>query len=93
VPIYSTYGPGGGFALLDQQPPLPAVGISWRARPSTPADVLSLIEITHPPELRDGVAALAGRTHALYDPAADTWQRPAPTAEFENRAGAALVPA
>jgi predicted DNA-binding transcriptional regulator YafY len=122
VPIYSVHGPGGGFALLDEQLPLPAVGIGWRAprrraqqararvapegatlaavlgrlqplrpRPDavtdsrgwtevsfrwhslehTAADVLSLgplIEITHPPELRSVVAALAGRTHALYDP-------------------------
>jgi hypothetical protein len=39
----------------------------------TAADVLSLgplIEITHPPELRERVAELAGRTRSLYDPAA-----------------------
>jgi biotin operon repressor len=43
VPIYSTYGPGGGFALLDQQPPLPAVGISWRARRQQPRRARALI--------------------------------------------------
>ena len=31
VPIYSVRGPGGGFALLDQQAPQPAVGLGWRA--------------------------------------------------------------
>jgi predicted DNA-binding transcriptional regulator YafY len=121
VPIYAVRGPGGGFALLDQQSSLPAVGLGWRpprrqpqrarariapegatlaavlgrlqplrSRPEaladpggwvevsfrlhslehTAAEVLSLgphIEITHPRELRDRVAELAGRTHALYD--------------------------
>jgi predicted DNA-binding transcriptional regulator YafY len=124
VPIYSLHGPGGGFALLDQQTPLPAVGLGWRVprrqprrarariapqgatlaavlgrlpplRPlpdaiadargwvevsfrwhsleHTAADVLSLgplIEITHPPELRDRLAELARQTHALYEPGA-----------------------
>jgi predicted DNA-binding transcriptional regulator YafY len=121
VPIYAVRGPGGGFALLEQGSPLPAVGLGWRAprrrpqrarawispqgatlaallgrlqplrpRPDvladprgwaevsfrlhslehTAADVLSLgplIEITHPPELRERVAELAGRTRSLYD--------------------------
>jgi predicted DNA-binding transcriptional regulator YafY len=121
VPIYAVHGPGGGFALLDQQSPLPAIGPGWhppqrrpqrarariapegatlaallgrlqplRPRPDAPpdprgwaevsfrsdslehtaADVLSLgplIEITHPPDLRDRVAELAGRTRSLYD--------------------------
>ncbi|MDD7939834.1 WYL domain-containing protein [Actinomycetospora lutea] len=55
------------------------VSFRWHSLEYTAADVLSLgplIEITHPPELRDSVAALAGRTHALYGPAADTQQRP-----------------
>jgi predicted DNA-binding transcriptional regulator YafY len=31
VPIYAVHGPGGGFALLDQQAPLPAMGPGWHS--------------------------------------------------------------
>jgi len=122
VPIYALRGPGGGFALLEEDSPIPVAGPAWRPprarrpvratariapegatvaavlgrlqplrlRPGvapdeqgrvevsfrvhaldhTAADVLSLgplIEILHPPELRDRVADLARATRALYD--------------------------
>jgi hypothetical protein len=49
------------------------VSFRWHSLEHTAADVLSLgplIEITHPPELRDRLAELARQTHALYEPGA-----------------------